>query len=166
MLKISIVQEPTDFDITVRQPGEQWLRKHPNAKPADYRDYWVKCLPGLNRIYKGICCYYGIFIERATGGETVDHYLPKSKYPHLAYEWENFRYSSIKANSRKGNYLDVIDPTKLPSINTFMLDFSTGELYYDDIYPLSIKSQCTRTHRSVFILLAFYLREERILEAC
>ena len=44
------------------------------------------------------------------GDGSVDHYQPKSKYPYLAYEWKNYRYTSPKINSRKGDTEDVMDP--------------------------------------------------------
>ncbi|OOS00908.1 hypothetical protein B0187_01035 [Haemophilus paracuniculus] len=131
MLKIYNYPEPEYFDQEIRKPGLSWLSTHPNAKPSKYKNYWSKCLPDLANLYKGICCYYCVFIENATGEATVDHYLPKSKYPKLTYEWSNFRYACIKANNRKGNYDDVIDPITIPSHSLFKLDFGNGEIYYD-----------------------------------
>ena len=41
---------------------------------------------------------------------SVDHFKPKSKYPYLAYEWENYRLARQAINSRKGDSEEVVDP--------------------------------------------------------
>lgn len=41
---------------------------------------------------------------------SVDHFLPKSKYPHLAYEWKNYRLARPKLNHHKADSEDVLDP--------------------------------------------------------
>lgn len=42
---------------------------------------------------------------------TVDHYLSCKNYPHLAYEWSNYRYVAGWVNSSKQNADDtVLDP--------------------------------------------------------
>lgn len=41
---------------------------------------------------------------------SVDHFVPKTVDPNLAYEWSNFRLSSLKLNSYKGSHTDVLDP--------------------------------------------------------
>jgi hypothetical protein len=41
---------------------------------------------------------------------TVDHFLPKTSHPHLAYEWNNFRLASGRVNNSKGNLTTIIDP--------------------------------------------------------
>ena len=44
---------------------------------------------------------------------TVDHYLPKTSFPRLAYEWDNFRLASNRANGFKGCLTDVLDPLQI-----------------------------------------------------
>ena len=39
-----------------------------------------------------------------------DHFKPKSKFPYLAYEWENYRLARQAINSRKGESEEVVDP--------------------------------------------------------
>ena len=41
---------------------------------------------------------------------SVDHFVPKTVNPALAYEWSNYRLSSLKLNSYKGDHTDVLDP--------------------------------------------------------
>lgn len=41
---------------------------------------------------------------------TVDHFLPKSKRPDRAYEWDNFRLALHRINRYKSDRTDIIDP--------------------------------------------------------
>ena len=59
--------------------------------------------------YREICAY-SCFRLYPTGGATVDHLVPKSRAPELAYEWCNFRLSCSVMNSRKRDFEDVLDP--------------------------------------------------------
>lgn len=54
-------------------------------------------------------------------GGTIDHFLPKTACPHLAYEWENFRLSRQKMNQRKGDTTQVMDPFAIRT-GWFVLD--------------------------------------------
>ena len=58
-----------------------------------------------------------------TGNASVDHFLPKSTRPDLAYEWSNFRLAAARYNSRKRDRL-VCDPFTL-STESFYLDFNS-----------------------------------------
>jgi hypothetical protein len=40
----------------------------------------------------------------------VDHFIPRSLRPDLAYEWSNFRFASRDVNARKGAAVNVVDP--------------------------------------------------------
>lgn len=55
-------------------------------------------------------------------GVSIDHFLPKSKEPSKAYEWDNFRLSLHKLNQNKGDAIDIIDPFLIQS-GWFVLDF-------------------------------------------
>lgn len=41
---------------------------------------------------------------------SVDHFVPKTVDPNLAYEWTNYRLASLRLNSYKGEHTDVLDP--------------------------------------------------------
>jgi hypothetical protein len=116
--------EPRNFDQTVRQPGQDFLRSKPAPKKNEWKgkDYWRFCLADLHESYGGICAYSAQWIPLDTGLASVDHYQPKSIAPNLAYEWANFRLVSFKLNSRKRSYIDVLDPFTLAD-NSFELDF-------------------------------------------
>ncbi|MFN9398322.1 MAG: hypothetical protein ACK57R_20260 [Dolichospermum sp.] len=124
MIPVKPQPEPADFDEKVRQPGLVFLSKVPNPKTEDWKkhDYWVKSLPDLYTSYNKICAYSAQWIPRPEGSPSVDHFLPKSPKPELAYEWHNFRLACLSLNQRKGTQLDVIDPFELP-VNSFILDF-------------------------------------------
>ena len=53
---------------------------------------------------------------------SVDHFIPKSKSPSQAYDWDNFRLSRARLNNRKSNHDDVLDPFALPN-GWFTIDF-------------------------------------------
>ncbi|MBD2279723.1 hypothetical protein [Aphanizomenon flos-aquae] len=124
MIPIKPQPEPDDFDEKVRQPGLAFLSKVPNPKTEDWKnyDYWRRSLPDLYTSYNKICAYSAQWIPRPEGSPTVDHFLPKSPKPELAYEWHSFRLACLSLNQRKGTQLDVIDPFELP-VNSFILDF-------------------------------------------
>lgn len=89
--------------------------------------YWRRALPLLLEAYNETCAYLGLRIHPATGAAEVDHFLPKSKYQHLAYRWENFRLSCKQANANKGNAEDVLDPFTIGS-GWFSLNLLSGEV--------------------------------------
>jgi len=117
MIPVIPKPEPSTFDQQVRQPGSAFLSKvaRPTTKEWSNHRYWGRSLQDLWTSYDGICAYCCCWIPRDTGIATVDHFLPKSEDPTLAYEWENFRLASLKMNSRKGTYTDVLDPFSVQS---------------------------------------------------
>lgn len=124
MIPIKPQPEPDDFDEKVRKPGLAFLSKVPNPKTKDWknRDYWRRSLRDLYDACNHICAYSAQWISRPEGSPTVDHFLPKSAKPELAYEWHNFRLACLTLNNKKRTELDVIDPFELP-VNSFILDF-------------------------------------------
>lgn len=126
--------EPPRFDGEVRQPGLRWLQEH--GIPLDARlapattihPYWRECLDDRHRSYDGICAYLCIFIERCTGGTSVDHFVAKSMRAGLAYEWSNYRLACATMNARKGPFDDVLDPFEMAP-DVFRLELVTGRIY-------------------------------------
>jgi len=106
--------EPSDFAKLVRKPGNSFLSitPHPTAQEWEKRDYWRKALPAMSVSYKRICAYCAHWIPHSTGTHSIDHFIPKSIKPSLAYEWTNFRYVSSRFNSRKG-VKTILDPFEL-----------------------------------------------------
>lgn len=109
MLRVQPVPEPVAFDHDARQPGKAWLLAHPQASRP--RDFWSSFKNDLRDGFRNLCGYAAMFDP--TGG-TVDHYLSVSNYPHLAYEWSNYRFASSTMNSIKRTADDaILDPYEI-----------------------------------------------------
>jgi hypothetical protein len=115
--------EPPNFAADVRAPGQAFLRgvPSPNALQFKKNNYWKAALPPLVVAYRGICAYSALWAPTQC---TVDHYLPKSTHPHLAYEWTNYRLALDKINNNKGDSPDVLDPFNIQP-GWFILDLAT-----------------------------------------
>ena len=130
LIPVAPADEPTDFDLRVRQPGAAFLHTipYPTAKAWRSHEYWRRSLSDLYVAYKGICSYSGSWTKANVSGvsslqdSSVDHFIPKSTTPALAYQWSNFRLSRSRLNNRKADYNDVLDPFTLPG-RWFILDF-------------------------------------------
>ena len=112
MIPVSSKQEYAKFDMEVRRPGLAFLAQipRPTSKQFKQHHYWTKALKHLNVAYLSQCAYTTM---RLVEGGTVDHYKPKAIFPHLAYEWNNYRLARQKINARKGDSTDIIDPFKV-----------------------------------------------------
>jgi uncharacterized protein (TIGR02646 family) len=133
MIPVTRQPEPAAFDAEVRQIGLAHLRKkglpldQPLPRKTKITAYWRECLTELHKAYGGICAYLCIYIERVTGGCSVEHFIAKSANPGLAYEWSNYRLVCSTMNSRKNNYSDVFDPFDLAP-DLFHLEIVTGRI--------------------------------------
>src|SRR3984893_14888772 len=65
----------------------------------DYDDVWQDAKPVLKRIMNGKCWYCETSDERSDNA--VDHFRPKSRYPWLAFNDDNLRFSCTYCNSRR-----------------------------------------------------------------
>lgn len=120
MIPVTLRPEYPEFDRQVRQPGLAFLRKIAQPTSADFRkrNFWRKAMPHLQVAYSRACAYTTL---RLVEGGTIDHFLPKTLCPQLAYEWENYRLTRQKINQRKGDNLDVMDPFRVKP-GWFVLD--------------------------------------------
>jgi hypothetical protein len=125
MLPVSPQPEPLDFDKNVRVKGLDFLRSTPAPTENQWgnHSYWRNALDDLKKAYKQVCAYCAHWIPHSTGQASVDHFVPKSVDPLLAYEWSNFRYVSARFNSRKGTR-QILDPF-LIEYDWFFLDLDT-----------------------------------------
>lgn len=125
MIPVRLESEPEFFAEQVTNPGTQFLGiiPHPTSDQWKGKEYWQIALPDMRIKYKGMCAYCAHWIPHSTGNHSIDHFLPKSQNPELAYVWSNFRYVSARFNSRKGTR-PIIDPFLL-SPNWFTIDFSS-----------------------------------------
>ena len=130
MIPVAPANEPDQFDSLVRQPGSRFLNTTPTpvSKDWDGHNYWRYVRDELLSAYRYVCSYSGCWTKASTSGDStitdssVDHYLPKSRYPYLAYEWTNYRLARARLNNNKGTHEDVLDPLQLPN-GWFVLDF-------------------------------------------
>ncbi|MEO1256193.1 MAG: hypothetical protein AAFY41_15090, partial [Bacteroidota bacterium] len=121
MIPVSKQLAPADFDARVAKKGKRFLSKNPNPKKWKNHNYWTAVLPDLWSVYSSVCAYCCHWIPLEQGSATVDHFLPKSVYPDLAYEWDNYRLASSKLNAKKGVATDVMDPFELKPFSFILL---------------------------------------------
>ena len=132
LIPVTPASEPDNFDKSVRQPGAAFLSKtpHPTSDAWRKHDYWRRAIGDLLLTYRYICSYSGSWTKASDAGKSmlsdssVDHFMPKSMTPTLAYEWANFRLSRARLNSYKGNHNDVLDPFSLAT-RWFIINFRT-----------------------------------------
>lgn len=123
MIHVDLKPEPSDFDINIRKKGQRFLSKTPCPTNKQWKNhsYWRKALKQIHNAYNGICAYSCHWIPFDTGSDTIDHFMPKSTQPLMAYEWENFRLVCGTLNGRKG-IRPILDPFQI-STGWFVLDF-------------------------------------------
>ena len=133
MIPVILQPEPDDFDVNVRQRGHQWLADHGIAlhtvpsDSASLPSYWRSYNKTLWEKYDGVCAYLAIYFEWPIGAHSTDHFVAKSQHAGMAYEWDNYRLSSLGANRNKNKYDDVLDPIGLAP-DTFILNLTSGEI--------------------------------------
>jgi len=124
MIPVEKQKEPQAFNNDVRVPGQKYLQQNPrpNSREFEKHDYWRKISPELYQLYSGICAYTGMWFANTL--RSIDHFIPKSKSPVLAYEWDNYRLTTKKMNNAKGDEIDLLDPFNI-KFDRFILDLST-----------------------------------------
>lgn len=145
MIPVTPQPEPASFENEVRTPGLKSLSAQgidlaaPLPPGTALPPYWRRCLDELHASYEGVCAYLGVYIERATGAASTDHFVAKSAIPNQAYEWSNYRLACLAMNSRKNKFDDVLDPFTMPP-DLFRIELTTGRIYYN-------KSKCKPLQR-------------------
>ncbi|MDR1179769.1 MAG: hypothetical protein LBK44_04625 [Spirochaetales bacterium] len=110
MIPVAKQPEPEVFNEKVRMPGQLFLKNNPSPKSIQFRhhNYWRHIKENLYQQYKNICAYTGEWFPEPSS--SVDHFIPKSIEPQLAYEWDNYRLTTDIMNSIKGDKTDIADP--------------------------------------------------------
>ena len=123
MIHVDLQPEPINFHRDVRIPGKSFLQRVPvpSGKQWKNKDYWKRTSADLYGAYNGICAYTGLWFSKSTAPVSVDHFLPKSKRPELAYEWNNYRLTTQIMNNYKDDNL-IVDPFEIHN-GDFILDF-------------------------------------------
>ena len=90
--------EPTDLAEIRDNFTTRWIdhyrRSIGDKPPNDHR--WTQFIEDLRKVFSELCGY----CERRPRGQ-VDHFKPKSKFPELVYEWDNWIFSCAECNSSK-----------------------------------------------------------------
>ena len=124
MIFVQEQPEPVQFDERVRIPGPLTCSKFPIQRRRNggrdpigiefWESYTMRMMEYVHTRATGSL--------QSTGADTVDHFVPKSVRPTLAYEWSNYRLVCARMNGRKGDKQDVLDPFSLREY-TFALGF-------------------------------------------
>ena len=142
MIPVQIKPEPTSFDTRVRRKGNAFLASEGvPSKAGAFRNYWRNISQELYSAYGGVCAYTCTYL---VGSGTVDHFLPKTKCPYLAYEWSNYRLALEKANQRKGENIGLLDPFKIKK-EWFILDFPSCLVVPGSAIPVKKLSAAQKT---------------------
>lgn len=109
MIRVQAKPEYLGFDKEVRKRGHRFLNTCPNPSSSMFKkhNYWNRSLNELHAAYNRLCAYT---TRELVQEGSVDHFKPKSKYPYLAYEWDNYRLARQSINTRKGESEDIVDP--------------------------------------------------------
>ena len=95
----------------------------------------------LRAAYRSICAYCCLYVPMES---SVDHFLPKSSHPHLAYEWNNYRLAHSKINSYKGNSVGILDPFNIQP-GWFILDFANCHVKSNPATSTGTQNSVTHT---------------------
>jgi len=141
VIGVALQPEPNNFDSDVRVPGNRLLQRHQNITGRKIKSYWKNISHDLHAAYQGICSYSCMYIMPPG---SVDHFLPKTQYPDLSYEWSNYRLASQRVNQHKSDSTDVIDPFNVQP-GWFVLDFPSCLVRPSEGLPDLITEQIENT---------------------
>ena len=143
MIPVIFQPEPADFALKIRQPGNNFIRlcARPTAKDFKRKPLWKSALADMKKSYGSICAYTSMYI---TSDASIDHFLPKSSHPHLAYEWTNYRLAISKINTNKGDSRDVLDPFTIQP-GWFILDIASLHIRPNSLLPSQVSLAIQKT---------------------
>ena len=143
MIPSSLAPEPPHFAVQVKAKGDRYLRTNPRPTAAQFKKhaYWKASLPSLKTSYRNICAFSSFWIP---GQCSVDHFVPKSSRPDLAYKWSNYRLAMDRINSNKGDDPGILDPFKV-QVGWFALDLANLFVTPGDGLIPSLRSQVLHT---------------------
>jgi hypothetical protein len=143
LIRVTPRPEYPGFNAAVRQPGAAFLADCPNPTSHQFRNknFWSRAAKELHEAYAGVCAYTAMYLPEQG---SVDHYLPKTSHPHLAYEWSNYRLAGGRINSTKGNLTDVLDPFLIED-DWFHMDIPTCLLKPNPMLERPLRVQISST---------------------
>lgn len=135
MIRVTLQPEPTSFDQDVRRPGARFLA---NRQPGQkLLSHWRAASRDLYQAYSGICAYTCMYM---LSPGSLDHFIPKSSRPDLAYEWTNFRLCTPRVNQQKSDSTDIIDPFVVRN-GDFVIDLPSCLVKPADGLPTALRTQ-------------------------
>jgi uncharacterized protein (TIGR02646 family) len=150
VIRIQRLTPPTRYASKVRDKGGRFLNRIPRPSAQDFRkhSYWREVHKDLYIGYGGICAYCASWTPRkqspGVDHTSIDHFIPKSVEPNLAYEWDNFRLCRSRLNQNKDDNTDVIDPLQVEN-GWFCLDFLTFLIKPNVESPMGIQNLVQQT---------------------
>lgn len=159
MIRITPKPEYPGFDADVRRPGAAFLATCPAPTSEQFRkkNFWSRAARELHEAYSGVCAYTAMYLSQQG---SVDHFLPKTTHPGLAYEWDNFRLASGRVNSSKGNQSDILDPFEIQD-DWFYMDIPACLLRPNPVLERSLRNQIAGTINSLRLNLDDNYVQER-----
>jgi len=146
---IGVAQQPEypGFNAEVRLPGAAFLASnpHPNSDQFKKKNFWNKAAKELHAAYAGVCAYTAMYL---TNQGSVDHFLPKTTHPQLAYEWSNYRLAGGRINSQKANQVGILDPFQVQN-DWFFMDIPACLLRANPALPKPLRNQISATINSL-----------------
>lgn len=147
MIRVILKPEYPKFDTEVRIPGAAFLATCPTPTSEQFKkkNYWSRAARELHAAYSGVCAYTAMYLPEQG---TVDHFLPKTSHPSLAYDWSNFRLASGRVNNSKGNLTDILDPFQVQD-DWFYIDIPSCLLRANPILSKELRNKIANTINSL-----------------
>jgi 5-methylcytosine-specific restriction endonuclease McrA len=147
------------FNSQVRRPGAAFLAAYPRPTSEQFRkkNFWSRAAKELHAAYSGICAYTATYLPEQG---SVDHFIPKTINPALAYEWSNYRLASGRVNSCKGNQTDILDPFQVGN-DWFEIDIPSCLLRAKADLPHGLRTSINATINSLRLNTDDYYVQER-----
>jgi len=130
------------------QLGKEYAAKKANRKKAkadnfDWKGLYEPLLIDLSTLTKNHCSYCDLSgVRRGQSSPTIDHFKPKSKFPLLAYTWDNLFLCCTECQKRISKFDDLLlkpDSSDYTFDEYFIINTITGE-----IEPNKLKSKANQ----------------------
>jgi hypothetical protein len=159
LIRVEQKLEYPAFNLQVREPGATFLVSCPNPTSEQFRkkNFWNRAAKELHAAYSGICAYTAMYLSDQG---SVDHFVPKTINPALAYEWSNFRLASGRVNNSKGSQTNLLDPFAINN-EWFEMDVPSCLMKAGASVPNAIRVQVNTTINSLRLNADDYYVQER-----
>ena len=139
MRKFNRAAEPAVCTTHSAKWNDQWVELRKTNPNASFNWYQVEgktardhMLPTLYAQSQGHCCFCDAFPVAGVSNQTIEHFRPKSQFPHLAYSWTNLYYCCDACQNAKleqwEEQLLHADAEDYQFSRYFEFDFTTGAI--------------------------------------